>query len=53
MKDNDPLKSDSEIKFIFHDIKGTRMEVDLQLTTFIKFLNPVCAHYLESLHASG
>ena len=53
MKYNDQLKSAYEIKTNFHDIKATRIEVDLQLTTFIKVLHPVYSHYLKSLQASG
>lgn len=52
MKDNDPLKMTSEIKFIFHDIKSISVEVDLQLTAFIKVLHLVYSYYLESLPAS-
>lgn len=53
MKDNDPLKSSCEVKFIFHDIKATRIKVDLQLLAFIKFFQPVYSNYLESLQAGG
>lgn len=53
MKDNDPLKSASEIKAIFHAIEVTGIKVDLQLTTFIKVLYPLYSHYLESVQASG
>ena len=53
MKDNDPLKSASKIKAIFHDIETTGIKVDLQLIAFIKVLHPLYSHYLESLQANG
>lgn len=53
MKHNDPLKSASEIKAIFNDIEATGIKVDLQLTAFIKFLDPIYSNYLESLQACG
>jgi len=53
MKDNDPLKSASEIKSNFHDIEANGIKVDLQLTSFIKVLHPLYSNYLESLQASG
>ena len=46
------MKSAFEIKAIFHDIKATGIEVNLQLTTFIKVLHPFYSHYLECLQAS-
>ena len=52
MKDNDPLKSASKIKAIFHDIEAIGIKLYLQLTTFIKVLHPVYSNYLESLQAS-
>lgn len=53
MKDNDPLKSASKIKAIFHDIEATGIKIDLQLTTFIKVLHPVYSNYLEFLNING
>lgn len=53
MKDNDPLKSASEIKTSFHDIEAIGIKVDLQLIAFIKVLHPVYSNYLESLQVSG
>jgi hypothetical protein len=52
MKDNDPMKLASEIRALYHDIKATGVEVDLQLIAFIKSLYPTYSHYLESLQAS-
>jgi len=53
MKDNDLLKSASEIKAIFHDIEAIGIKVDLQLIAFIKVLHHVYSNYLESLQVSG
>ena len=53
LKDNDPMKSASEIKAIFHDIESTGVKVDLKLTAFIKVPYPTYSNYLESLQVSG
>ena len=52
MKDNELIKLASEIRALYHDIKATGVEVDLQLIACIKSLYPTYSHYLESLQAS-
>ena len=44
-----PMKLAYEIRAIVHDIDGTGVKVDIQLTAFIKDLYPTYTHYLESL----
>ena len=46
------MKLATEIRALFHDIEATSVNVDLQLTAFIKALYPTYSHYLESLQAS-
>ena len=53
LKDNDPMKLAYEIRDIFHDIDVTGVNIDTQLTAFIKALYPSYTHYSESLLASG
>lgn len=36
-----------------HDIKATRVELDIPLIFYVKVLYPTYSHYLESLQASG
>ena len=52
MKDNDPMIVASEIKATMHNLNATGMNLDLPLTSFVKFLYPIHSHYLESLQAS-
>ena len=53
LKNDDPMDLASEIKYIIHDIETTGVNIDLNITTFIKALYPTYSHYLESLQASG
>jgi hypothetical protein len=53
LKNDDPMALPLEIKAIMHDIKPTRVNIDLPLTSFIKALYSTYSHYLESLQESG
>ena len=53
LQNNDPLAIASEIKSIMHDIKSTKVELDISLITFLKALYPTYSNYLESLQANG
>ena len=53
LKNNDPLALASEIKSIMHDIKSTKVELDISLIAFLKALYPTYSNYLESLQANG
>jgi len=53
LKNNDPLALASEIKSIMHDIKSTKVELDISLIAFLKALSPTYSNYLESLQANG
>eukprot|EP00253_Pinus_taeda_P014473 PITA_14473 len=53
LQNNDPLTLASEIKSIMHDIKSTKVELDISLIAFLKALYPTYSIYLESLQANG
>ncbi|MCY6525002.1 hypothetical protein, partial [Actinobacillus pleuropneumoniae] len=38
---------------IMHDIKSTKVELDISLIAFLKALYPTYSNYLESLQANG
>ena len=51
-KENDPMIVAYEIRVIMYKIKGTSMQPDLPLVSFLKFLYLTHSHYLEPLQAS-
>jgi len=53
LKNNDPLALASEVKYIMHDIKSIKVELDIPLIAFLKALYPTYSNYLESLQANG
>jgi len=53
VQNNDPLALSSEVKCIMHDIKSTKVELDIPLIYFLKALYPTYSDYLESLQANG
>eukprot|EP00253_Pinus_taeda_P016478 PITA_16478 len=53
LQNNDPLSLASEVKSIMHDMKATKVELDIPLITFLKALYPTYSNYLESLQANG
>eukprot|EP00253_Pinus_taeda_P006580 PITA_06580 len=53
LQNNDPLALAFEIKYIVHDIKSTKVELDISLIAFLKALYPTYSNYLESLQANG
>eukprot|EP00253_Pinus_taeda_P029725 PITA_29725 len=53
LKNNDPLAIASEVKSIMHDIKSTKVELDIPLIAFLKAHYPTYSNYLESLQANG
>ena len=53
LQNNDPLALASEVKSIMHDIKSTKVELDIPLIAFLKALYPTYSNYLESLQANG
>eukprot|EP00253_Pinus_taeda_P007027 PITA_07027 len=53
LQNNDPLAFASEVKSIMHDIKVTKVELDITLISFLKALYPTYSNYLESLQANG
>eukprot|EP00253_Pinus_taeda_P025085 PITA_25085 len=53
LQNNDPLALASEIKSIVHDIKSTKVQLDISLIAFLKALYPTYSNYLESLQANG
>eukprot|EP00253_Pinus_taeda_P002429 PITA_02429 len=53
LQNNDPLALTSEVKSIMHDIKSTKVELDIPLIAFLKALYPTYSNYLESLQANG
>jgi len=53
LQNNDPLALASEVKSIMHDIKSTKVELDIPLITFLKAFYPIYSNYLESLQANG
>eukprot|EP00253_Pinus_taeda_P024327 PITA_24327 len=53
LQNNDPLALASEIKSIVHDIKSTKVELDISLIAFLKALYPTYSNYPESLQANG
>ena len=40
-------------KSIMHDIKSTKVELDIRLIAFLKALYPTYSNYLESLQVNG
>ena len=52
LQNNDPLSLASEVKSIMHDIKSTKVELDIPLIAFLKALYPTYSNYLESLQAN-
>eukprot|EP00253_Pinus_taeda_P007655 PITA_07655 len=53
LQNNDPLALASEINSIMHDIKSTKVELDISRIAFLKALYPTYSNYLESLQANG
>jgi len=53
LQNNDPLALASDVKSIMHDIKSTKVELDIPLIAFLKALYPTYSNYLESLQANG
>eukprot|EP00253_Pinus_taeda_P034253 PITA_34253 len=53
LQNNDLLALASEVKSIMHDIKATKVELNIPLITFLKALYPTYSNYLESLQANG
>ena len=53
LQNNNPLALASEVKSIMHDIKSTKVELDIPLIAFLKALYPTYSNYLESLQANG
>eukprot|EP00253_Pinus_taeda_P017818 PITA_17818 len=53
LQNNDPLALASEVKSIMHDIKSTKVELDIPLIAFFKALYPTYSNYLESLQENG
>jgi len=53
LQNNDPLALASEVKSIMHDIKATKVELDIPLITFLKELYLTYSNYLESLQENG
>eukprot|EP00253_Pinus_taeda_P021152 PITA_21152 len=53
LQNNDPLALASKVKSIMHDIKVTKVELDIPLIAFLKALYPTYSNYLESLQADG
>eukprot|EP00253_Pinus_taeda_P028394 PITA_28394 len=53
LQNNDPLALASKIKSIMHDIKSTKVELDISLIAFLKALYPTYSNYLESLQENG
>eukprot|EP00253_Pinus_taeda_P011167 PITA_11167 len=53
LQNNDPLALASKTKSIMHDIKSTKVELDISLIAFLKALYPTYSNYLESLQANG
>eukprot|EP00253_Pinus_taeda_P008959 PITA_08959 len=53
LQNNDPLSLAFEIKSIMHDIKSTKVELDIPLIAFLKALYPPYSNYLDSLQANG
>src|SRR5699024_10865005 len=53
LQNNDPLALASEVKSIMHDIKSTKVELNIPLIAFLKALYPTYSNYLESLQANG
>ncbi len=53
LQNNDPIALAYEVKSIMHDIKSTKVELDIPLIDFLKALYPTYSNYLESLQANG
>eukprot|EP00253_Pinus_taeda_P013981 PITA_13981 len=53
LQNNDRLALASEVKSIMHDIKSTKVELDIPLIAFPKALYPTYSNYLESLQENG
>jgi len=53
LQNNDPLALASKVKSIMHDIKATKVELDIPLIIFLKALYPTYSNYLESLQENG
>lgn len=53
LQNNDPLALTSEVKSIMHDIKATKVELDIPLIAFLKELYPNYSNYLDSLQSNG
>eukprot|EP00253_Pinus_taeda_P027870 PITA_27870 len=53
LQNNDSLALTSEVKSIMHDIKSTKVELDIPLISFLNALYPTYSNYLESLQANG
>jgi len=53
LQNNDPLALAFEVKYIMHDIKSTKVALDIPLIAFLKALYPTYSNYLESLQANG
>jgi len=47
LQNNDPLALASKVKSIMHDIKATKVELDIPLIAFLKALYPIYSNYLE------
>eukprot|EP00253_Pinus_taeda_P005519 PITA_05519 len=47
LQNNDPLALAYEIKSIMHDIKSTKVELDIPFIAFLKALYPTYSNYLE------
>ena len=52
LQNNDPLALASKLKSIMHDIKVTKVELDIPLIAFLKAIYPTYSNYLESLQAN-
>eukprot|EP00253_Pinus_taeda_P014908 PITA_14908 len=53
LQSNDPLAFASEVMSTMHDIKSTKVELDIPLIAFLKALYPTHSNYLKSLQANG
>jgi len=49
LQNNDPLALASKVKSIMHDIKSTKVELDIPFIAFLKAVYPTYSNYLESL----
>jgi len=52
LQNNDPLALAYEVNSIMHDIKSTKVDLDIPLISFLKAVYPTYSNYLESLQTN-